>query len=137
MKAPTSTASSIDAAALLLVERFHPAAILLYGSHAKGTAGPASDVDLGLLAGGEHPDPFELMTARTELEEWLGRPVDLVLLDGVSPILAMEALRHHRLLHLADRTAWEAFQVRAMREYFDLKMVRRPIEEALLRGRPA
>jgi len=29
-----------------LVERFHPQRIILFGSHARGTAGPDSDVDL-------------------------------------------------------------------------------------------
>ena len=29
-----------------IVERFHPDRIILFGSHARGTAGPASDVDL-------------------------------------------------------------------------------------------
>lgn len=29
-----------------IVERFHPDSIILFGSHARGTAGPASDVDL-------------------------------------------------------------------------------------------
>ena len=30
----------------LIVERFHPERIILFGSHAHGTAGPHSDVDL-------------------------------------------------------------------------------------------
>lgn len=30
----------------LIVERFHPERIILFGSHAKGEAGPDSDVDL-------------------------------------------------------------------------------------------
>lgn len=126
-----------ETAVPVLLERFHPAAVLLYGSYAKGAESDSSDVDLALLAGAETPDPFDLMTARTDLEERLGRSVDLVVLDGASPILAMEVLRHHRLLHLADREAWERFQVRVMREYFDLKLVRRPIEQALLKGRAA
>ena len=121
----------------LLRQRFRPAALLLYGSHAKGDAGPASDVDLGLLAGRETPDVFELMAARTDLEALLHAPVDLVSLDDASPILAMEALRHHRLLFLDDREAWEAFHVRVLRDYFDLKTIRRPIEEALIKGRAA
>jgi predicted nucleotidyltransferase len=29
-----------------IVERFHPERIILFGSHARGTAGPHSDVDL-------------------------------------------------------------------------------------------
>ena len=135
--APITTAVLTDIAVPLLRERFHPSAILLYGSHAKGTAGPASDVDLGLVASAERPDAFDLMAARADLEERLHSPVDLVVLDAASPILAMEALRHHRLLDLVERETWEAFQVRVSREYFDLKMIRRPVEEALLKGHAA
>lgn len=29
-----------------IVERFHPERVILFGSHARGTAGPQSDVDL-------------------------------------------------------------------------------------------
>ncbi len=43
--APTVT-SVIDEMVRRLVERFDPDQIILFGSHARGTAGPDSDVDL-------------------------------------------------------------------------------------------
>ncbi len=36
----------ISEAVQRIVERFHPAKIILFGSHARGSAGPDSDVDL-------------------------------------------------------------------------------------------
>ena len=36
----------IDEMVRRIVERFHPEKIILFGSHARGTAGPDSDVDL-------------------------------------------------------------------------------------------
>ncbi len=39
-------AEMIDEMAQTIVERFHPEKIILFGSHAKGDAGPDSDVDL-------------------------------------------------------------------------------------------
>ncbi len=36
----------IEEMARRIVERFHPERIILFGSHARGTAGPDSDVDL-------------------------------------------------------------------------------------------
>ena len=39
------TSRAIDAMVQRLVERFAPDQIILFGSHARGTAGPDSDVD--------------------------------------------------------------------------------------------
>ena len=41
-----ATSRAIDAMVQRLVERFAPDQIILFGSHARGTAGPDSDVDL-------------------------------------------------------------------------------------------
>jgi predicted nucleotidyltransferase len=43
MKRGNATAA-IDAAVQRIVERFHPAKIILFGSHARGSAAPDSDV---------------------------------------------------------------------------------------------
>ncbi len=40
------TAKIIDKMAARIVKRFHPEQIILFGSHARGDAGPDSDVDL-------------------------------------------------------------------------------------------
>lgn len=123
---------SLSRAVALLEERFAPAAILLYGSRAAGRAGPASDVDLAILAGERNVDPFEVARTKTDLEDLLHAPVDLVVLDGASPVLRMEVLRCSRVLRKSDPERFEAFVVRTTGEYFDLKKVREPIERALL-----
>jgi predicted nucleotidyltransferase len=116
----------------LLERRLHPAAIVLFGSQATGHARPDSDVDLGVLLGGAAPDPFSMAGLKTDLEDLVGRPVDLVVLDSASPILAMEVLRSHRMLAQRDPELFEAFTVRSVLAYLDLKRVRAPIERALL-----
>ena len=62
----------------------------------------------------------------------LAQSVDLVILDSASPILAMEILRAHRILTERDPEAFEAFTVRTLSAYFDLKRVRAPSERAIL-----
>ena len=59
--------------------------------------------------------------------------VDLAVLDTASPILAMEVLRHHRILLDHQPQLLENFIVKTLGAYFDLKQVRRRIEEALRR----
>jgi predicted nucleotidyltransferase len=122
---------TLAAALSLLEERYHPVAVLLFGSHTSGLEKPDSDVDLGLLLGRAAPDAFSLARTRTDLEEVLGKSVDLVVLDTASPILRMEVLRRHRMLVQKDPERFEQFVVRTLGEYFDLKRVREPIERAL------
>jgi predicted nucleotidyltransferase len=46
-----------------IVERFQPEAVILFGSHARGTAGPDSDVDLLVVmqvAGSKREKQFEV-----------------------------------------------------------------------------
>jgi predicted nucleotidyltransferase len=120
----------------LIDERLRPAAILLYGSAAEGRMRADSDVDIAVLVGAAPPDPFAMARLRTEVEAAIGRDTDLVVLDTASPILAMEVLRRHRMLVCHDNDLLRRFIVKTLGAYFDLKMIRRPIERALNRGAP-
>lgn len=112
--------------------RFGLDALWVHGSEARGTAGRRSDLDLaGLFRG--RPAPEDVLDAAAELTASLGRAVDLVDLDRASPILAMQVLRHGRLLVDRDLRRRHAFLSRTVSLYEDLKIVRRPIEEALYR----
>lgn len=98
------------------------AAAYLFGSVARGTAGPGSDVDVGLLyrvppGAGLLEQPF---AREGELSARLGRPVQLVLMNGAPPDLVHRILRDGILLFENDRSARIAFEVRARNEYFDL-----------------
>jgi predicted nucleotidyltransferase len=116
----------------LLQERFNPVAIFLYGSYARHNIHSESDIDLAIFQPNIRPEIFTLSLARVDLEALCKRPVDLVILEEVSPILAMEIFRNHQLLVLQDRRPLDAFFVKTLTDYADLKIVRRPIEQALL-----
>lgn len=115
-----------------LNERFGLDALWVYGSEAKGTAGPTSDLDLGALFA-QPPAPADLLDAAAELSLRLHRDVDLVDLDRVSPILAMQVLRHGRLLLDAEPGRRHDHFARTVHRYEDLKTIRRPMERALYR----
>jgi len=106
-------------------------ALWLFGSEAADRATSRSDVDLGALFA-TRPSAASLMAARRELEELLGRAVDLVDLERASPVLAMQVLRHGRLV--ADRNP--AHRVRFTAglpgRYEDVAILRRPAERLLL-----
>lgn len=123
---------ALDLGADLIERRLRPAAVLVFGSGAAGRLHASSDVDLAVLAGGPPPDAFRVASLRVELAALLQREVDVVILDAASPVLAMEVLRHHRVLRNRQPEVLERFIVRTLSAYFDLKQVRRPIEAALL-----
>lgn len=66
MKPTKVTPRLIDKIARRLVRRFKPERIILFGSHARGTAGPDSDVDLLVvmpLAGSKRDKEIEMRIA--------------------------------------------------------------------------
>ena len=66
----------------------------VFGSLARGDAGPASDVDVLVdLAEGRSLGLFELGRIQQQLEGWLGCPVDLARSDRLRPGAAREAAR--------------------------------------------
>jgi uncharacterized protein len=63
----------------------------LFGSFARGSEGPGSDVDVVIEL--QVPSFDHYMDVKLALEDRLGRPVDLVLLDAVKPRLLAELQR--------------------------------------------
>ena len=82
--------------------RYKVAELSVFGSTARGDAGQDSDIDLlvtfqadaaiGLIA---------FSRLRRELEEGLGRKVDLVPKDGLKPLIRDEVLSEAQLLYAA------------------------------------
>lgn len=100
-------------------------AVYLFGSHARGEAGPASDVDLGILFA--TPPPSTLMGQPFALEDELrgvvGAAVQLVVLNTAPPDLLHRVLRDGVLLLDRDPGARIRFEVAARNAYFDLKPI--------------
>ena len=94
----------------------------LFGSVARGTDGPGSDVDVGVLL--DPPPPPTLaglcLDLEDDLRETLGMPVDLVVLNRAPTDLIHRVLRDGRLVLDRDPGRRIAFEVRSRNEYFDL-----------------
>ncbi len=108
--------------------RYGVALAYLYGSQARGDAGPLSDVDVAIM--------FRL--ALTRKERWrrrlalgqelmriLGRD-DLFVADlaEASPLLKDEVRREGRLLYCADEALRVEFEVEVLREFVDTQPLR-------------
>jgi hypothetical protein len=102
-------------------------AVYLFGSVARGEAGPESDVDVGILFAEDPPATLSAPQFAIEaaLERLLGRPVQVVALNRASADLVHRVLRDGRLVLDRDRAARIRFEVRCRNEYFDLAPIRR------------
>jgi predicted nucleotidyltransferase len=100
-------------------------AAYLFGSHARGTAGAGSDVDIALWLTGTPKtlDDLQLELA-ADLERELGTSVDVVVLNASPSDLVHRVLRDGVLLVENDRSARVRLEVRARNDYFDLLPMR-------------
>lgn len=94
----------------------------LYGSTARGEAGPASDLDIAVLLRETPPATLDGLAFDLggEIERAVGRPVDILVLNRASPDLVHRVLRDGILVHESDRRARVAFETRKRAEYFDV-----------------
>lgn len=112
-------------------------AVYLFGSVARDTAGPHSDIDVGVLYAATPPStlaggPLDLESA---LERRLRKPVQLVVLNRAPVDLRARVLRDGRLIADLDRSARIRFEVRTRNEAFDLEPVLRQYRAATTRRR--
>jgi predicted nucleotidyltransferase len=98
----------------------HPAVIAawFFGSAQHGQPGPGSDLDIGVLFATK-PTLVELADLRADLQQELQiDEIDLVPLNGASPILRFEAISG-RPIYCRDRGRRAEFASLTAREYED------------------
>lgn len=125
------------APALAILRREMPdlVAVYLFGSAADGALRPDSDIDLAFLT--REPKTREaVLLCQEALARALARDVDLVDLASASTVLQFQVIAEGRIVNAADPDAAALFEVRALREYQDLKARRAGIEADIVqRGR--
>lgn len=97
-------------------------AAYLYGSRARGTARPDSDVDLGVLFSAplERTLLAQPYLLEADLSDVLGLAVQVVELNDAPADLVHRVLRDGVLLLEADPRGRVRFEVKKRQEYFDL-----------------
>ncbi|MFL6194582.1 MAG: type VII toxin-antitoxin system MntA family adenylyltransferase antitoxin [Thermoanaerobaculia bacterium] len=120
------------------------AVLVLFGSRARGTHRPDSDLDVAVLP--DSPDSrarrylqADVAVALAELAPE-GR-VDVILLDEAPEVLRQRVMETGRVLINRAPEAWKELRVRTMREYGDSEWARKLYREAqrrrLERGEPS
>jgi len=99
------------------------AAAYLFGSVARGTAGPGSDVDVGILYADDPPRTLAGLglDLENDLERLLGLPVQVVVLNRAPVDLVVRVLRDGRLLSEGNAAKRIRFEVRSRMEFWDLE----------------
>ncbi len=127
--------ASIEQALRELFEAQHDGIIAayLFGSVARGTAGPRSDVDVAVLFAAAPPATIEGLPLDLErrIGQVVGRPVQVTVLNTAPVSLVHRVLRDGVLLLDAAKSARIRFEVRARNDFFDLQPIL-----ALYRRRP-
>lgn len=113
------------------------AAAYLFGSLAKGTFRPGSDIDIAVLFVPGHLDKISRFNRRISLEialtDLVHRSVHVVDLEEASPPLQYQVRKYGRLLVDKDKNYRVNFEVRSRRDYFDLQYFYRLQKEAMFK----
>ena len=100
----------IDLMVKRLVERFDPDQIVLFGSHARGTAGPDSDVDLLVVMPVSGPKREKQIEMRVALHD-INTPKDIIVATpeqveqqkGIVGTIIRPALQEGQVLYVRTR----------------------------------
>jgi len=97
----------------------------LFGSLARGTAGPLSDVDVAVLFDRRCDAPGEHGELQDALSRALGSDrIDLVRLDMAPPPLRYRIIRDGRLIMCRDHGVRQGFETATVMQYLDFKPLR-------------
>ena len=107
-------------------------AAYVFGSVARRTSKPSSDVDIAVLFALPPAPTLSGLALETqaELEQLLGRAVQLVILNDAPVDLVHRVLRDGELVCESDRAGRVNFEVAARREYLDLLPILRRYRKA-------
>ncbi len=110
-------------------------AAYIFGSRAKGSAGPERDLDVALLLNGIPGPDFSLLSFMSRLERACECRVDVVILNHAGEILKHEVRRTGRLVFERESGKRKQFEISSRKSYEDFLYLHRKYSEAVLYGR--
>jgi len=108
------------------LERCYCSLVYLFGSYGTSSEHPESDIDIAFQP--SFPlSPVECFDISNTLAEQLGRSVDLIDLSRASTVMAKEVIRTGVVLHMADRSRLQQFEMRTLADYARLNEERQAV----------
>ena len=105
----------------------------LFGSVTTGHFTKNSDIDIALYFS-THPSSEKIMEIYKRLSENLPFDIDIVVLNTASPIIRMQVLKNAIPVKI-DKRGYYEFYTRTIKDYDDLKFIRREQEKNIIKGR--
>ncbi len=93
-----------------------------------------SDVDIAVLFN-TNTDTERILDVRDQLEQFIGAEIDLGILNGASPIFAMQVISNGIEIFNRNSRIRDYFVIRMVNAYYDLKYYRKTQEDNLLKER--
>ncbi len=106
----------------------------IFGSFIENRLTDESDADFAILFS-SMPSFESLNKIKSGITEITDRDTDIVILNFASPIIKMQVLKRGRLIKKVNDSVYNEFFLRTIKEYDDLKIVRRSQEQNILNGR--
>ena len=121
-----------------VLTRYPVDAAYVYGSVARGTVMPFSDLDIALLLSPPLPPPYERLklelTLQGDIEDACGfYPVDVRAINQAPLMVQGQIIQQGVLLYERDRARRILFEVATRKRYFDFAPVARRLQEVFLK----
>jgi predicted nucleotidyltransferase len=109
-----------------LVNQKYVQVAYLFGSLAKGTAGPLSDVDIAVVFNSDPSQWYEQKMKLVEGMTWIfgGPKVDIVVLNNAELVIAHRALIEGQVIFIRDEAARVRHEKRILGDYLDTAFLR-------------
>jgi len=92
----------------------------LFGSHAKNTQTPQSDIDIAVLLSETPKKLLEYHLYLTnKLSKITGNEIDLIILNTAPPLLKHQIIKHGKILYSQNKETRIKFEAKAQTEYLD------------------
>ena len=106
MQSRILTLSDISRIATPIVQKYRVPALYVFGSYARGTASENSDIDLLIDTDGtDLTSLFALGALYSELEDALGKPIDLITVSALTQTPAMPSERNFTNTVMKERVS--------------------------------
>lgn len=116
-----------------LLSKLNCEAIILFGSFARGTQTPESDIDIAIKVK-EKIDKKQIYKLSNELADLTGREIDLIDLENIGDTFRYEILINGKTLFCEDEFKFELYKLDMYREFLELNESRQAIVENIKNG---
>lgn len=110
----------------------------LFGSYAKSTESPLSDIDIAVFLRNpvSHPEAFDkaILLTHKLIGVFHKNKIDVIILNTAAPSIKFNAIKDGQIIYNQDEKQRVDFEVRTMNEYFDTLYLREEYKNSLFKN---